>query len=60
MNGTNTNSDEKRFNETLRRMLKTPPKPHENGQSDKPHSSKVPHKKKLHGPSAKKDHTEKE
>lgn len=28
-------SDEKRFNETVQRMLKTPPKPHEKSAKDK-------------------------
>jgi len=29
-------TDEKAFNETLKRMLKTPPKPHEKAVKDKP------------------------
>lgn len=28
--------DEKKFNETLKRMLKTPPKPHEKPAKDRP------------------------
>jgi hypothetical protein len=31
--------DEKRFNDTLKRMLKTPPKPHEQGLKRKGDSS---------------------
>ncbi|WP_157038024.1 MULTISPECIES: hypothetical protein [Chelativorans] len=34
-------SDEKRFNETLKRMLKTPPKPHEKAAKDKPRSNRA-------------------
>ncbi|WP_224672347.1 hypothetical protein [Mesorhizobium sp. BR1-1-7] len=49
-------SDEAKFNETLKRMLKTPPKPHDKPQSDKPHASQQSDKEKPDGPPAKKDH----
>ena len=29
MSGTDQNADEKKFNDTVKRMLKTPPKPHD-------------------------------
>ncbi|GLR42596.1 hypothetical protein GCM10007880_31120 [Mesorhizobium amorphae] len=50
-------SDEKRFNETLKRMLKTPPKQHA-PQSGKPRASEAGHKSKPGGHPVKKDHPE--
>lgn len=35
MNDKRDNGDEKAFNETLKRMLETPPKPHDKGGKDK-------------------------
>ena len=34
--------DESRFNDTLKRMLKTPPKPHEKSATPKPPTSQPP------------------
>ncbi|WP_292488787.1 hypothetical protein [Mesorhizobium sp.] len=35
-------SDEKRFNQTLKRMLKTPPKPHEKAVKEESTNGKSP------------------
>ena len=50
-------SDEAKFNETLKRMLESPPKPHET-KSSKRALTDADHKKKPGGPSAKKDRPE--
>jgi hypothetical protein len=50
-------TDEKRFNETLKRMLKTPPKPHE-GAKRKDSLTESTQKQKPGGPPAKNDRPE--
>lgn len=41
--------DEKRFNETLKRMLKTPPKPHDKAAKDKPKDKSADKPKQKEG-----------
>jgi hypothetical protein len=58
MSDTPKKDDEAKFNETLKRMLKTPPKPHNETSAVKGSFTDADHKKKPGGPPAKKDHPE--
>ncbi|MGN6467986.1 MAG: hypothetical protein ACTHLC_00210 [Rhizobiaceae bacterium] len=42
MTGTDKKTDDKKFNETLKRMLETPPKPHVKDSETSNHSKKKP------------------
>jgi hypothetical protein len=41
MNQPQQDSDERKFNETLKRMLQTPPQPHESAKGKQPDRSKA-------------------
>ncbi len=53
----NPKEDETKFNETLKRMLESPPQPHET-KSSKRALTDADHKKKPGGPPVKKDRPE--
>jgi hypothetical protein len=50
--------DEAKFNQTLRRMVQSPPKPHKGTGAGNTPLTDAGHKKKPGGPPAKKDHPE--